>query len=302
MAIATIFVLGLAVATVMAQCPSQYASLFGGQHTMCLTDRGVDIPLSAADKVAIVNRHNQIRSEVEPNAGQMQEMVWDDNLAAVARKWALQCQQKHDEYGARAEPALPGVPIGQNIGWGYSDVLHAIDGWEAEKYDFSYGLYDDTAVVGHYTQVVFEATTRVGCGMADCSGVAGYPPDLGVREQVCNYGPGQSGKKEIVFSKPWSMSDYSCADCPNNCDSDSVCDCGGKVCTNGGKLNVATCTCDCGTYYTGDTCQNKNCPAKDDALWCNYFLKNPSALKGIPLCGYTNLKYEKCPYYCKFCP
>ena len=36
-----------------------------------------------------------------------------------------------------------------------------------------------------------------------------------------------------------------------------VSDCGGKLCKNGGELNVTTCECECKGPYTGDTCQNR---------------------------------------------
>ena len=48
----------------------------------------------------------------------------------------------------------------------------------------------------------------------------------------------------------------SCSMCKNNCD-DKLCDCKGKYCLNGGKLDLETCTCTCPySQFTGKYCEN----------------------------------------------
>jgi hypothetical protein len=44
----------------------------------------------------------------------------------------------------------------------------AIDGWAAEesKYDYAEGEFSEAT--GHFTQLVWESTKRVGCGAVNC--------------------------------------------------------------------------------------------------------------------------------------
>lgn len=292
---ASILILGGLIATTVAQCPSPYVQL-NPNHTMCRTDKGTAIPLTTSDKAVVLDRHNAWRRNVTVIAADMQKMVWDDNLATVAAKWARQCVVGHDAYAQRAEPALPGVTIGQNAAGGYPDVLSAVNAWASEISDFTYGV-KPTKVTGHYTQIVFANTARVGCSQADCSGVAGSYPKV----QICNYALGQNGAN--VDTKPYKQSTTgsSCSDCSGKCDSSGkLCDCGGKVCMNGATLNLTACTCTCARGYTGELCQSKNCPGQDTTqctMYMDYFAK-----QGINGCIYGNVKKETCPYRCGFCP
>lgn len=59
--------------------------------------------VTAADKQQILDAHNLLRSTVaqgqvpnQPGAQNMQEMVWDDELAAKAQQWASECTFEHD--------------------------------------------------------------------------------------------------------------------------------------------------------------------------------------------------------------
>lgn len=65
---------------------------------------------------------------------------------------------------------VKGGPYGENLAEGYTNVTSAIDAWavESDKYRYSppTGFSEKT---GHFTQLVWKATTDVGCGVADCS-------------------------------------------------------------------------------------------------------------------------------------
>lgn len=59
--------------------------------------------VSEGEKYQILEAHNRLRSSValgqvasQPSAQNMQEMVWDDDLAARAQQWAEQCHFDHD--------------------------------------------------------------------------------------------------------------------------------------------------------------------------------------------------------------
>jgi len=121
-----------------ANCASEYSDL-GESHTMCLEDVGSIASLSQQDIQDAVDQHNDIRADVSPKAADMNKLVWDADMAAVAAKWAAQCVMGHDEYADRAMPDLPGVSIGQNMYAGWSGLSGAISKWEAEIADFTYG-------------------------------------------------------------------------------------------------------------------------------------------------------------------
>ena len=172
----------------------------------------------------------------------------NDNLAVVAAKRARQCQQGHDANTARLEPALPGVAIGQNAAYGYSDFAGGVEGWFGEISDWSYGQARSSAT-GHYIQQIFHGASRIGCGAALC-------PNIGLKRfYFCNYATGTTG------SAPFYEQGPPCEKCPDSCDSSGkLCDCQGKVCFNGGVLDINTCQCQCPSLYTGDRCETKTCP------------------------------------------
>ncbi|XP_041348039.1 cysteine-rich venom protein Mr30-like [Gigantopelta aegis] len=251
-------------------CPQKYLDE-NNNHTMCLVDVGTAGPtLSNADKNAIVDLHNEFRMNVQPPATNMLKVIWDDDIAVVAAKWARQCiDDMHDDDDARSVPELPGVHIGQNLGAGYSSLTAAITAWHAEVNQFTFGV--GGTKIGHYTQVVSETVARIGCGSANCSN------SIFKKIHICNYAVGQMDTK-----KPY-QNGTSCANC-QQCVSNKLCDCGGKLCYNGGKLDPNTCTCTCPSmYYSGDLCQTSSCPSQvskscasydDDA--CTKFTNVPS--------------------------
>ena len=65
--------------------------------------------LSAAGKAAILDKHNELRRRVakgeetngingaQPAASNMKKMVWNEELEAVAQRWADQCTFGHDK-------------------------------------------------------------------------------------------------------------------------------------------------------------------------------------------------------------
>jgi len=72
-------------------------------------------------------------------------------------------------------------------------VLYPVYGWAAEQVHYHYdsNTCDPGATCGHYTQVVWRATQKVGCALGRCAGLT-YPSTI-----VCDYGPGGnvSGQK-----------------------------------------------------------------------------------------------------------
>ena len=146
--------------------------------------------LSQFQLEAFLNGHNQARCEVDPPAQTMPAMIWDDQLAAVAEAHANAGVFEHNanrqaDYVAAGGP--PGVYVGENIAAGNLSPSQVVALWVQEKsnYDHALNTCAQGQLCGHYTQVVWADTVKVGCGQ----GVAN--PGFGnVAFWVCNYAPG----------------------------------------------------------------------------------------------------------------
>ena len=65
---------------------------------------------------------------------------------------------------------MQGGPNGENLAEGYANATASIEAWgnEREKYNFQDGGFSEDT--GHFTQLVWKATTTVGCGRSFCNG------------------------------------------------------------------------------------------------------------------------------------
>lgn len=144
-------------------------------------------PDEPAALAGITAAHNEVRAMVG-----VPPLSWDPALAVIAQGWAEQCVDvaapagliDHNPGRSDTYPQY----VGENI-YGSTAATAgtaAVSSWASE------GAYwhNDTAtcdagrVCGHYTQVVWRTTTKVGCGVYDCPALTfGY-------SIVCNYAPG----------------------------------------------------------------------------------------------------------------
>jgi pathogenesis-related protein 1 len=137
--------------------------------------------------VGIVAEHNSVRG-----AHGVGPLVWDPQLAAIAQQWAHRCVDNAyppgliDHNPDRSDD-YPGS-VGENI-YGTSGSTVSGPGvviyWAAEEADYDYdsNTCTENEVCGHYTQIVWENTTKVGCAVASCPGLT-YSTVV-----VCNYSP-----------------------------------------------------------------------------------------------------------------
>ncbi|MBW2461659.1 MAG: Fis family transcriptional regulator [Deltaproteobacteria bacterium] len=132
----------------------------------------------------ITAAHNTVRAAT---GGGVAPLTWDDGLAATAQAWA-------DNLASR------GCDPQHSMGSGYGENLAAfggttgtaqgvVDAWVSERDCYTYGTFMGTdqcvgcersGGCGHYTQVVWANSRRLGCGMATCDGAAVW---------VCRYDP-----------------------------------------------------------------------------------------------------------------
>ena len=64
--------------------------------------------------------------------------------------------------------------------FGPPDAQNIVDRWASELANYDYDTNTCTGVCGHYTQIVWATSLRLGCGSANCSN--NYVV-------YCNYGP-----------------------------------------------------------------------------------------------------------------
>ena len=138
-----------------------------------------DVGLSDADKKTILDGHNTIR-----NTYKVPALSWDDTLASFAKDWADQ-RAAGTASGHRPDDQNPNG-YGENIWAGTSGAYPTssyVTSWgdEVKDYDLKNNTCADGKVCGHFTQVVWSATTTVGCGKS--TGADGWD------YVVCNYNP-----------------------------------------------------------------------------------------------------------------
>lgn len=148
-----------------------------------------------------VAAHNQARAEVDAMPP-LAELVWSDELAEVAQDWA---NTLVDATNCGNISHRPNGMYGENIALqgsfgGGSDSFtgpEAVAGWVAEIDCYTYGTIGQTeqcepgciaelnsSGCGHYTQVVWDSTTAVGCGYGTCQ-----DDNFTIEVIVCNYDP-----------------------------------------------------------------------------------------------------------------
>jgi uncharacterized protein YkwD len=138
-----------------------------------LLGMGVHAPATAAANIAsqfparILAAHNAVRAQFGAVP-----LAWDPALANGAATYAVQLALtnsfQHSDRHAR-----PGT--GENL-WmgtrGYYSYEAMVGGWASEQRDFVPGIFPAVSRsgnwenVGHYTQMVWPTTTRVGCAVA----------------------------------------------------------------------------------------------------------------------------------------
>jgi hypothetical protein len=157
---------------------------------------------------AILYHHNAARAN--HNAA---PLVWDDAVAATAAQAANTCNFAH------FIPA--GAGQGQNLfttsGIYFNVTAGITESWYKSELPFMNGYFGQANLpdsvfhnVGHFTQVVWKGTTRVGCVSIDCGTrmmVNGAVSTLN-KYTVCNYAPAGNvgGQYAINVSPPISTS------------------------------------------------------------------------------------------------
>jgi uncharacterized protein YkwD len=125
----------------------------------------------AGDMGEILDRHNQVRDRhCAPS------LAWSEDLARTAQKWADRLAR-----GCKLEHS--GGKLGENLAAGTDSIMgpdHTVDMWYSEVGQYDFGRGGFSMETGHFTQLVWVGSSRLGCGVSACKGM---------RIWVCNYDP-----------------------------------------------------------------------------------------------------------------
>ncbi|XP_006142910.1 glioma pathogenesis-related protein 1 [Tupaia chinensis] len=137
--------------------------------------------------------HNKLRSEVYPTASDMLYMTWDPELSRISKAWAKNCKFGHNPRLGPPHKLHPNfTSLGENIWTGslsLFSVSSAIINWYKEIQYYDFRTRRCNKVCGHYTQVVWAQSYKVGCAVQFCPRVDGFESLSNGAHFVCNYGP-----------------------------------------------------------------------------------------------------------------
>jgi len=200
---------------------SKMVSIFAvilGLSAMCSTAYSA-VTLSAATQKSTLDLHNSFRAQVaagkvagQPAAKSMPNLVWDAALANKAKAWAERCAIGHSD---GMNNGLGYQWVGENMAWGtmnsdinsdasaQSVIKQGFDGWSGESKNFAFPKTCKQGQCGHYTQLVWAKSQKVGCGVAQCGSIGGWQVSGFSKFYmlVCNYGPGGNWNNEDPYER-----------------------------------------------------------------------------------------------------
>lgn len=133
--------------------------------------------INEAMKNELLDRHNAFRCMHEATP-----MVWDDSIAQNAQSWATEVEGEMNHSPEDKRKNVNGISyLGENLAWGAMGG-EAVDMWYDEvdcthpRGKVTY-FNEGSCDTGHYTQLVWKSSTKLGCGVHG-------------KLTVCQYGPG----------------------------------------------------------------------------------------------------------------
>uniref|UniRef100_A0A3P8UW95 Cysteine-rich venom protein-like n=1 Tax=Cynoglossus semilaevis TaxID=244447 RepID=A0A3P8UW95_CYNSE len=158
----------------------------------------------------IVDQHNDFRRNVQPTAADMLKMSYSKEVGHSAQSWVNRCLLKHGPVMSRM---INGYQMGENLFYSsyYLSWTDVIKAWhsEVEHYKFPIGSINGQPT-GHYTQMVWKGSYKIGCGVKLCG-------------EVFLYGCQYYRAGNFRFWNPYTVGP-SCQACPNDCED--------RLCTN----------------------------------------------------------------------
>ncbi|RAK95558.1 CAP domain-containing protein [Aspergillus ibericus CBS 121593] len=142
---------------------------------------------TSAYQSAVLYNHNVHRSNHSASS-----LSWSSSLESSAYTLAAKCVYEHDT-------SIDGGGYGQNIGYGVSAdeigvmITNLMYNDEMGYYTDLYGEADPDMTYfdswGHFSQIVWAATTEVGCATVTCNSLGNVDASEALPFTVCNYSP-----------------------------------------------------------------------------------------------------------------
>ncbi|XP_030222574.1 peptidase inhibitor 16 [Gadus morhua] len=161
--------------------------------------------LTAEMEDTIVELHNYYRGQVFPAATAMMPLKWDASLQGLAGGYVEQCTWQHN-------PQLTDHGENLYVTEGELDIQVALEQWFMEHLNYNYNnnSCQEDKMCGHYTQMVWADSHRVGCELHSCDVMQGL--EIGPSQfLVCNYYPAGNYDDQ----KPYEEGDW-CSRCPGD--------------------------------------------------------------------------------------
>ncbi|XP_051891059.1 peptidase inhibitor 16-like [Pristis pectinata] len=161
------------------------------------------LALSEEEKKDLVDAHNKYRALVM-DASNMLRMKWDNDLEEFAFKYAKECTWGHNEKRGRTGENLYAIT-------GTVNLKLAVEKWYLEVADYTYDTMECTPMkmCGHYTQVVWADSDKMGCASHFCDELKGLD-EKNLSILVCNYLPPGNVAGDHPYKKGTP-----CSECPD---------------------------------------------------------------------------------------
>ena len=144
-------------------------------------------------KERFLKSHNKIRQIYD-----VPKLVWSEKLADYAQAWAEHLKSKNKcQLQHRTQRSY-----GENLAMNWTSKKlsktqfdkspeYAVQSWANECKDYSHSSFrcQSGKTCGHFTQVVWEDSEKVGCGMVICDGKENMYGQGRLELWVCNYAP-----------------------------------------------------------------------------------------------------------------
>lgn len=138
-----------------------------------------------------VNAHNAARRRATPAPNPpLPDVTWDAAAADFAKAGADSCVFSHRQQNQYGENLFAATTE--------TSPTEIVDAWDSEKAFYTYATGACTQVCGHYTQVVWRSSVRLGCATRRCT--VNSPFNAGTWFlTACNYAP----PGNVVGQKPY---------------------------------------------------------------------------------------------------
>ncbi|KAI1699819.1 cysteine-rich secretory protein family domain-containing protein [Ditylenchus destructor] len=199
------------------------------------------LALTEVERQVVLSSHNGYRSVLAkgqaqnpdgtflPPGSSIYGLTVNPQIEATAQNWANGCVFKHSTSEQRNG-------AGENIYAMFAQINNtyalkdAADQWWAELAQHGFKSQDQVftqadfdATIGHWSQMAWENTREIGCGVAQC-------PEQGMTMVVCNYyPPGNFMNERVYISGPPCTGTSGCVNTPA-----STCDTSSNLCFVGG--------------------------------------------------------------------